>query len=236
MCAGIHMSHIPSFPYRLLWKEQAIRSVANLTRQDAREFLSLAAEIPLSTHVQAYALTEANCALSDLRSGRLSGAAVLVPQSSRTSSTVTCLAPCRSPQRADGAERGTLLALHGGHTADNPGGDWTHIDDSEAYDRDSTISPNRLLGLLSAGARSRHRDRPMYEFDGHGFPRVLGGPVRLSGRSDGLRADCVDSRGSRQAARRHTGIWERRARPVSRSRRWSAKATPPLKSWNRRPA
>jgi propanol-preferring alcohol dehydrogenase len=79
VCAGIHMSDIPSFPYRLLWEERAIRSVANLTRQDAREFLALAAEIPLSTHVQAYALTNANRALSDLRFGRLSGAAVLVP-------------------------------------------------------------------------------------------------------------------------------------------------------------
>jgi propanol-preferring alcohol dehydrogenase len=79
VCAGIHMSDIPSFPYRLLWEERAIRSVANLTRQDAREFLAVAAEIPLSTHVQAYALTDANRALSDLRFGRLSGAAVLVP-------------------------------------------------------------------------------------------------------------------------------------------------------------
>ena len=79
VCAGIHMSDIPSFPYRLLWEERVIRSVANLTRQDAREFLALAAEIPLTTHVQAYALTEANRALSDLRSGHVSGAAVLVP-------------------------------------------------------------------------------------------------------------------------------------------------------------
>ena len=79
MCAGIHMSDIPSFPYRLLWEERAIRSVANLTRQDARDFLAVAAEIPLSTHVHVYALTDANRALSDLRSGRLSGAAVLVP-------------------------------------------------------------------------------------------------------------------------------------------------------------
>ena len=79
VCAGIHMSDIPSFPYRLLWEERAIRSVANLTRQDAREFLALAAELPLNTHVHAYALTDANRALSDLRAGRLSGAAVLVP-------------------------------------------------------------------------------------------------------------------------------------------------------------
>jgi propanol-preferring alcohol dehydrogenase len=79
VCAGIHMSDIPSFPYRLLWEERAIRSVANLTRQDAREFLALAAELQLSTHVHPYGLTDANSALSDLRSGRLSGAAVLVP-------------------------------------------------------------------------------------------------------------------------------------------------------------
>ena len=79
VCAGIHMSDIPSFPYRLLWEERVIRSVANLTRQDAREFLALAAEVRLSTHVHAYTLTDANRALSDLRAGRLSGAAVLVP-------------------------------------------------------------------------------------------------------------------------------------------------------------
>jgi propanol-preferring alcohol dehydrogenase len=79
VCAGIHMTDIPSFPYRLLWEERAIRSVANLTRQDAREFLTLAADFPLRTHVQPYALVEANRALADLRSGRLSGAAVLVP-------------------------------------------------------------------------------------------------------------------------------------------------------------
>jgi propanol-preferring alcohol dehydrogenase len=79
VCGGIHMSDIPSFPYRLLWEERTIRSVANLTRQDAREFLALAAEIPLNTHIQAYPLADANRALSDLRSGRVSGAAVLVP-------------------------------------------------------------------------------------------------------------------------------------------------------------
>jgi propanol-preferring alcohol dehydrogenase len=79
VCAGIHMSDIPSFPYRLLWEERTIRSVANLTRHDAREFLAIAADIPIDTHVEAYPLAEANRALSDLRSGRLSGAAVLVP-------------------------------------------------------------------------------------------------------------------------------------------------------------
>jgi propanol-preferring alcohol dehydrogenase len=79
VCAGIHMSDIPSFPYRLLWEERTIRSVANLTRRDAREFLALAAEIPLHTRVECYPMMEANRALSDLRAGRLSGAAVLVP-------------------------------------------------------------------------------------------------------------------------------------------------------------
>jgi propanol-preferring alcohol dehydrogenase len=79
VCAGIHMSDIPSFPYRLLWEERTIRSVANLTRQDAREFLRLAGEVPLTTHVRTYPLADANRALDDLRAGRLSGAAVLIP-------------------------------------------------------------------------------------------------------------------------------------------------------------
>jgi propanol-preferring alcohol dehydrogenase len=79
VCAGIHMSDIPSFPYRLLWEERIVRSVANLTRKDAEDFLSLAAEIPLRTHIQTYSLADANRALDDLRAGRLSGAAVLVP-------------------------------------------------------------------------------------------------------------------------------------------------------------
>jgi len=79
VCAGIHMSDIPSFPYRLLWEERIVRSVANLTREDAREFLAVAADFPIRTHVQRYALTDANRALRDLREGHLSGAAVLVP-------------------------------------------------------------------------------------------------------------------------------------------------------------
>ena len=79
VCAGIHMSDIPSFPYRLLWQERTVRSVANLTRDDARDFLAVAAAVPLTTHVQKYALADANQALDDLRSGRLSGAAVVVP-------------------------------------------------------------------------------------------------------------------------------------------------------------
>jgi propanol-preferring alcohol dehydrogenase len=73
------MSDIPAFPYRLLWEERIIRSVANLTRNDGKEFLALVADVPVRTHVRAYPLVEANRALDDLRAGRLSGAAVLVP-------------------------------------------------------------------------------------------------------------------------------------------------------------
>ncbi|MGE5244962.1 MAG: zinc-dependent alcohol dehydrogenase family protein [Betaproteobacteria bacterium] len=79
VCAGIHMSDIPSFPYRILWEERVVRSVANLTRQDAREFLELAPRVPVRTHVRTYELRDANHALGDLRAGRLQGAAVLVP-------------------------------------------------------------------------------------------------------------------------------------------------------------
>ena len=79
VCAGIHMSDIPTFPHRLLWEERTIRSVANLTRRDAREFLTLAGNIPPTTHIHEYPLADANRALDDLRGGRLSGAAVLVP-------------------------------------------------------------------------------------------------------------------------------------------------------------
>jgi len=79
VCAGIHMSDIPAFPYHLLWEERVVRSVANLTRADAQEFLALASEVPIETHVRPYPLAEANRALDDLRSGRISGAAVLVP-------------------------------------------------------------------------------------------------------------------------------------------------------------
>jgi propanol-preferring alcohol dehydrogenase len=79
VCAGIHMSDIPSFPYRLLWQERVVRSVANLTRQDARDFLALAAKIPVKARAHEYSLADANRALSDLREGRVHGAAVLVP-------------------------------------------------------------------------------------------------------------------------------------------------------------
>jgi len=76
---GIHMSDIPSFPYRLLWEERRLSSVANLTRRDGEEFLALAPDVPIRTETRAYPLEEANQALEDLREGRLSGAAVLLP-------------------------------------------------------------------------------------------------------------------------------------------------------------
>lgn len=79
VCAGIHMSDIPSFPYDILWGERELVSVANLTRRDGEEFLPLAARIPIETTVHHYALEQANEALDDLREGRFSGAAVLVP-------------------------------------------------------------------------------------------------------------------------------------------------------------
>jgi len=77
VCAGIHMSDIPSFPYSLLWGERSIRSVANLTRRDGEEFLALAPQIPVKTQVHAYALERANEALDNLRAGRFTGAAVI---------------------------------------------------------------------------------------------------------------------------------------------------------------
>ena len=76
---GIHMSDIPSFPYRLLWEERSIHSVANLTRRDGEEFLRLAPQVPVRTETVAYPLEQANQALTDLREGRLTGAAVLIP-------------------------------------------------------------------------------------------------------------------------------------------------------------
>lgn len=79
VCGGIHMSDIPSFPYALLWEERRLVSVANLTRQDAREYLPLAVAAGVRAHVRRYPLTEANTALDDLRRGAVSGAAVLVP-------------------------------------------------------------------------------------------------------------------------------------------------------------
>src|SRR5215831_18005576 len=78
VCAGIHMSDIPSFPYELLWGERVLRSVANLTREDAEEFLALAPRIPVRTEVESYSLDQANDALERLRDGAVRGAAVLV--------------------------------------------------------------------------------------------------------------------------------------------------------------
>ncbi|MCK4462011.1 MAG: zinc-dependent alcohol dehydrogenase family protein [candidate division Zixibacteria bacterium] len=82
VCAGIHMSDIPSFPYSILWGERQIRSVANLTRRDGEEFLALAPQVPIRTEVHPYPLEKANEALDDLRHGRFNGAAVIVVNSS----------------------------------------------------------------------------------------------------------------------------------------------------------
>jgi propanol-preferring alcohol dehydrogenase len=79
VCGGIHMSDIPAFPYRDLWHERTISSVANLTRRDGEEFLALAAQIPIRTETKSFPLGRANEALEALRSGKLRGAAVLVP-------------------------------------------------------------------------------------------------------------------------------------------------------------
>jgi len=77
VCAGIHMSDIPTFAYELLWEERVVRSVANLTRQDAEEFMALAPHVPVRTEVEVYALAEANAVLARLRAGEVRGAAVL---------------------------------------------------------------------------------------------------------------------------------------------------------------
>lgn len=79
VCGGIHMSDIPRFPYSLLWEERQVLSVANLTREDAREFLAIAPKAGVNAEVTRYPLAQANEALSDLRDGRLQGAAVLIP-------------------------------------------------------------------------------------------------------------------------------------------------------------
>lgn len=84
VCGGIHMSDIPSFPYEILWEERSICSVANLTRRDGEEFLALAPKVPVRTEVETFPLEEANEALARLRSGRIQGAAVLVPGTTET--------------------------------------------------------------------------------------------------------------------------------------------------------
>jgi alcohol dehydrogenase, propanol-preferring len=78
VCAGIHMSDIPSFPYSILWGERIVRSVANLTRRDGEEFLSLAPKVPVQTEVHPYPLSKTNEALDDLRHGKFTGAAVIM--------------------------------------------------------------------------------------------------------------------------------------------------------------
>ena len=80
VCAGIHMSDIPAFPYALLWRERSLRSVANLTRADGEEFLALAPKVPIKTEIETFPLADANQALARLRDGRLRGAAVLTPK------------------------------------------------------------------------------------------------------------------------------------------------------------
>jgi propanol-preferring alcohol dehydrogenase len=87
VCAGIHMSDIPAFPYRLLWGERTVRSVANLTRRDGEEFLALAPRVPVRTEIQIFALADANQALQRLREGRLRGAAVLLPDAATTANS-----------------------------------------------------------------------------------------------------------------------------------------------------
>jgi propanol-preferring alcohol dehydrogenase len=79
VCAGIHMSDIPSFSYDILWEERAIKSVANLTRQDGEEFLQLAPQVPVKTEVTTYPLSKTNEALEDLRNGEFDGSAVVFP-------------------------------------------------------------------------------------------------------------------------------------------------------------
>jgi propanol-preferring alcohol dehydrogenase len=79
VCAGIHMSDIPSFPYEILWHERELKSVANLTRQDGEDFFTIVPKVGIKTETTAYPLTRVNEALADLRAGRLHGAAVLVP-------------------------------------------------------------------------------------------------------------------------------------------------------------
>jgi propanol-preferring alcohol dehydrogenase len=78
VCGGIHMTDIPSFPYRTLWEERTITSVANLTRRDGDEFFALAPKVPIRTRVETFPLARANLALERLRTGRIQGAAVLV--------------------------------------------------------------------------------------------------------------------------------------------------------------
>jgi propanol-preferring alcohol dehydrogenase len=79
VCAGIHMSEIPAFPYELLWGERVLRSVANLTREDGERFMALAPRVPVRTEVEAFPLADANSALDRLRSGAVRGAVAILP-------------------------------------------------------------------------------------------------------------------------------------------------------------
>lgn len=88
VCAGIHMSDIPSFPYSLLWEERSIISVANLTRQDGKDFLALAPKIPVKTEVHTYSLERVNEAIEDFRHGRISGSAVITVENSEESNRI----------------------------------------------------------------------------------------------------------------------------------------------------
>ncbi|ARV60096.1 alcohol dehydrogenase [Nostocales cyanobacterium HT-58-2] len=85
VCAGIHMSDIPSFPYEILWEERVLRSVANLTRKDGEEFLALAPQVPIRTEINPFPLNQANEALDAIRNGKIKGTAVLVIDPVRTS-------------------------------------------------------------------------------------------------------------------------------------------------------
>ena len=103
ICGGIHMSDIPSFPYRILWDERVLRSVANLTRRDAREFLALAAQIPVRTHTEVFALEDGALALERLRAGALRGSAVCSCPERESNAVVRrrCAREPRFPRRAE---------------------------------------------------------------------------------------------------------------------------------------
>jgi propanol-preferring alcohol dehydrogenase len=103
VCAGIHMSDIPSFPYEILWRERAVRSVANLTRRDGTEFLALAPTIPVRTHVHVFPLEQANEALSALRAGEFTGAAVLEVHVPADASSESASASSRRASQRNGS-------------------------------------------------------------------------------------------------------------------------------------
>ena len=108
VCAGIHMSDIPSFPYELLWGERVLRSVANLTRRDGEEFLALAPRVPVRTEVEVYPLEQGNEALARLRAGEIRGAAVLVVAGGCRGGARSALRPVELPGDF-GCDLGVLL-------------------------------------------------------------------------------------------------------------------------------